>query len=69
MCHPRILLYAAVCAWVSLAGSLYFPATMLRVITEWRSLYGGAKVCGHRDFAGVVKACPSFDAIAEYRHL
>ncbi len=44
-------------------------ATMLRVITEWRSLYGGAKVCGHRDFAGVVKACPSFDAIAEYRHL
>lgn len=44
-------------------------ATMVRVITEWRRLYPAAKVCGHRDFAGVVKACPSFDAIAEYRHL
>lgn len=30
--HPRMLPYAPVCAWASLASSLYFPTTMLRVI-------------------------------------
>jgi len=39
---------------------------LLRVITEWRALYPHATVQGHRDFPGVSKACPSFDARTEY---
>jgi len=33
--------------------------------------YAGKKVFiqGHRDFEGVAKACPCFDALAEYRHI
>lgn len=30
--HPRLLSYAAVCAWVSLASSLYFPVAMMHAI-------------------------------------
>jgi N-acetylmuramoyl-L-alanine amidase len=41
-------------------------ATLLRVINEWRALYPNATVQGHRDFPGVTKACPSFDARTEY---
>ena len=26
-------------------------------------------ICGHRDLKGVTKACPCFDATAEYKHL
>jgi N-acetylmuramoyl-L-alanine amidase len=39
---------------------------LLRVINEWRALYPNATVQGHRDFPGVTKACPSFDARTEY---
>lgn len=28
-----------------------------------------SKICGHRDFPGVAKACPCFDAIPAYGHL
>lgn len=40
-----------------------------RIIAEWRRLYPAAIVQGHRDFPGVSKACPSFDARAEYAAL
>lgn len=36
-----------------------------RLIVELRKRYAGATVHGHREFA--VKACPCFDAAAEYR--
>ena len=36
------------------------------LLRELLSRYPGARIRGHRDFAA--KACPSFDATAEYRH-
>ena len=39
-------------------------AAMARLIHELRSRYPGSVVYGHRDFAA--KACPCFDARAEY---
>ena len=44
-------------------------AALLEQLREWRSLYPGAVIVGHRDFPGVRKACPSFDARAEYAAL
>jgi len=41
-------------------------ATLLRVITEWKRQYPNAAIQGHRDFVGVRKDCPSFNAKAEY---
>ena len=38
--------------------------TMERQIREWKRLYPNAVICGHRDFPGVNKACPSFDVAA-----
>ena len=43
--------------------------SMLLMIKDWLQRYPDAVVCGHRDFPGVNKACPSFDALAEYNHL
>ena len=40
-----------------------------QVLHEWRAKYPTAKIQGHRDFPKVNKACPSFDAIAEYSHI
>ncbi len=34
-----------------------------------RKEYPGAKIMGHRDYPNVKKACPSFDAKAEYADL
>lgn len=42
---------------------------ILHCIAEARKLYPNAKILGHRDFAGVAKACPSFDAKTEYKSL
>lgn len=42
-------------------------AALLRLLKELRARYPSAKVYGHRDFAA--KACPSFDARAEYAAL
>lgn len=42
-------------------------ATMLRLTKEAVDRYGVTVVSGHRDYAA--KACPSFDARAEYAHL
>ena len=35
---------------------------MAGLVVAFRSVYPRAKVLGHRDFAGVKKECPSFDA-------
>jgi N-acetylmuramoyl-L-alanine amidase len=44
-------------------------ATMLDLLTELKRLFPNAKILGHRDLPNVKKACPSFDAIAEYKNL
>lgn len=44
-------------------------AALLRVLHEWKQKYPRAVIQGHRDFAGVKKACPSFDAKKEYANL
>lgn len=43
--------------------------SLLRVLKEWKRLYPKAVIQGHRDFAGVKKECPSFNARAEYKDL
>jgi N-acetylmuramoyl-L-alanine amidase len=40
--------------------------TLLRIVTEWKRQHPNAVIQGHRDFVGVRKACPSFNAKAEY---
>lgn len=42
-------------------------AALITLLTELRTLYQGAAIHGHRDFAA--KACPSFDATAEYKDI
>ena len=42
-------------------------ASLLYLLMDLRKLYPSAKIYGHRDFAQ--KACPSFDATYEYRHV
>lgn len=42
-------------------------AAMLHIITELKQKYPAAIIQGHRDFPGVKKACPSFDAKKEYQ--
>jgi len=44
-------------------------ATLRLVLKAWREKYPTARIQGHRDFEGVAKACPSFDARAEYAAL
>jgi N-acetylmuramoyl-L-alanine amidase len=39
---------------------------LLKLIKQLREKYPKAQVLGHRDFPGVKKACPCFDAKAEY---
>lgn len=39
------------------------------LIIELQAKYPLAKIQGHRDFPGVAKACPCFDAREEYREL
>jgi len=44
--------------------------TSLRVmLRKLRRKYPGAVIQGHRDFPGVAKACPSFDAKEEYKDI
>lgn len=43
--------------------------TLLELICELKTKYPEARILGHRDFEGVAKDCPSFDAIQEYKHL
>ncbi len=42
-------------------------AALLKLLTELKHRYPNAAIHGHRDFAA--KACPSFDATAEYKNI
>jgi N-acetylmuramoyl-L-alanine amidase len=37
-------------------------AEQIRIIRRWLAQFPDAEVLGHRDFPGVTKACPSFNA-------
>jgi N-acetylmuramoyl-L-alanine amidase len=39
------------------------------VLLDWLKKYPAARICGHRDFPGVAKACPQFNAEKEYGYL
>ena len=39
------------------------------VLLEWLKKYPTARICGHRDFPNVHKACPQFSAEKEYGYL
>ena len=36
-------------------------ASMIHLVKKYHAMFPNAKICGHRDFPGVSKACPSFD--------
>jgi len=40
---------------------------ILSKLKHLKWMYPGAQILGHRDFPGVKKACPSFDAKKEYQ--
>ena len=42
---------------------------LIDLVVFYKRKYPKAKVLGHRDFAGVSKACPQFNAIDEYKDL
>jgi N-acetylmuramoyl-L-alanine amidase len=44
-------------------------AALYEVLTTWKRLYPNAIIQGHRDFPRVKKACPSFNAKAEYKDI
>ena len=44
-------------------------AALMSLLMDLRKLYPYATILGHRDFQGVRKACPSFDAKREYRNV
>lgn len=41
-------------------------ASLLTVLKNLKDMYPGAVIQGHRDFKGVAKDCPSFNAKKEY---
>lgn len=44
-------------------------AALLQLLKELKQRHAAAKIQGHRDFPGVAKACPCFDAKTEYAYL
>lgn len=44
-------------------------AALRALLVQLKSIYPDARILGHRDFPGVRKACPSFDAVTEYADL
>ena len=44
-------------------------ASLVHLIATLRRLYPDSVVLGHRDFEGVKKKCPNFDAENEYKYL
>ena len=44
-------------------------SSLLKVLKELKIKFPKAIIQGHRDFPNVKKACPSFDAKAEYKNL
>lgn len=68
--------FNAVCLHVSYIGGAKLDNrteaqknALIEVLTEWRRQYPNAVIQGHRDFPNVKKACPQFDAKAEYQNL
>ncbi|GJQ07512.1 N-acetylmuramoyl-L-alanine amidase [Capnocytophaga cynodegmi] len=43
--------------------------SLIYLLKELKKLYPTAQILGHRDFKGVNKACPSFDAKEEYKNI
>lgn len=43
--------------------------SIIVLLKELRERYPEAKILGHRDFVGVNKACPCFNAIQEYKDI
>ena len=43
--------------------------SLIYLLKELKKLYPNAQILGHRDFAGVNKACPCFDAKEEYKDI
>lgn len=44
-------------------------ASLLKVLKELKQKFPTAIIQGHRDFPNVKKACPSFDAKTDYKHV
>jgi N-acetylmuramoyl-L-alanine amidase len=44
-------------------------AALLELLKALKKLYPNAQILGHRDFAGVNKACPCFNAKDEYKSI
>lgn len=44
-------------------------ASLLFLLEQLKERYPSASICGHFNFPGVKKACPSFDAQTEYKSL
>lgn len=42
---------------------------LIYLLKQYKQLYPNAIIQGHRDFPGVKKACPCFDAKKEYKDL
>ena len=42
---------------------------LVKLLKELKELYPNAVIQGHRDFAGVKKACPCFNAKDEYKNI
>ena len=42
---------------------------LIEILTDLKAKYPGAIIQSHRDFPGVKKACPQFDAKNEYKNL
>lgn len=42
--------------------------TLLSLVRTYKARYPGINVIGHKDVAGVRKACPSFNTIYEYKN-
>lgn len=43
--------------------------SILKLLKDLNKKFPNAKIQGHRDFKGVKKACPSFDAKTEYHNI
>lgn len=44
-------------------------ATILLYLKLWKCKFPSARIQGHRDFPGVTKSCPSYNAITEYANV
>ena len=49
--------------------TLFQKEALIKLLKELKKLYPDAVIQGHRDFAGVKKACPCFNAKEEYQNI